>query len=52
MNELEVASKFDQMNKVVEEMLKGNNPTQISKQLGLQRAEVVSHIETWRALMQ
>lgn len=52
MNELEIASKFDQMNKVVEEMLKGNNPTQISKQLGLERAEVVNHIETWRALMQ
>lgn len=52
MNELDVASKFDQMNRVVEEMLKGNNPTQISKQLGIQRAEVVSHIETWRSLMQ
>lgn len=52
MNEIEVSSQFDQMNKVVEEMLKGNNPTQISKQLGLQRAEVVNHIETWRSLIQ
>lgn len=51
MNEVEVASKFDQMNRVVEEMLKGNNPTQISKELGLQRAEVVNHIETWRSLI-
>jgi len=52
MNEIEVASQFDQMNKVVEEMLKGNNPTQIARQLGLQRVEVVNHIETWRSLMQ
>jgi hypothetical protein len=52
MNEIEIAGQFDQMNKVVEEMLKGNNPTQISKTLGLQRQEVTNHIETWRALMQ
>jgi hypothetical protein len=51
MNEIEIAGQFDQMNKVVEEMLKGNNPTQISKELSLQRSEVVNHIETWRSLM-
>ena len=35
MNEIEVAGQFDQMNRVIEEMLKGNNPTQIAKDLGL-----------------
>ena len=35
MNEIEISSKFDQMNKVVEEMLKGNTPTQISKILSI-----------------
>lgn len=51
MSELEIAGKFDQMNRVVEEMLKGKNPTQISKDLGLQRAEVMNHIDTWRSLI-
>jgi hypothetical protein len=51
MSEIEIAGQFDQMNKVVEEMLKGNNPTQISKQLGIQRTEVINHIDTWRSLI-
>ena len=51
MNEIEVAGQFDQMNKVIEEMLKGNNPTQIAKDLGLQRADVIKHIDLWRSLI-
>ena len=39
------------MNKVVEELLKGNNPTQIAKALELKRAEVIEMLELWRGLM-
>jgi hypothetical protein len=51
MSELELASQFDQMNKVVEEMLKGSSPAQISKNLGLKLIEVNNHIGTWRELV-
>ena len=37
--------------RVIEEMLKGNNPTQIAKDLGLQRADVIKHIDLWRSLI-
>ena len=50
-NAVEVAGQFDQMNRVIEEMLKGNNPTQIAKDLGLQRADVIKHIDLWRSLI-
>jgi hypothetical protein len=46
--ELEVAGQFDQMNSVVIELLKGNNPTAIAKSLGLTRAKVMTHIDTWK----
>lgn len=49
--DIEVADHFDQMNRVVEEMLKGHNPTQIARQLDLKRAEVLDHIETWKGLI-
>jgi len=52
MTELEVAGKFDQMNKVVEELLKGNTPTQISRALDISRAQVETHIQTWKELVQ
>lgn len=51
-DELEVADKFDKMNRVVEELLKGNNPTQIAKQLEMKRAEVLEVLDTWRGLIQ
>lgn len=38
------------MNRVVEELLKGNNPTDISKSLGIARSQVLSHIDTWKEL--
>lgn len=50
-SDLEVADHFDSMNRVVEEMLKGNNPTQIARELGIKRTEVLDHIDTWRGLM-
>ncbi len=46
--EIELADHFDRMNKVVEELLRGNNPTQIATITGLKRAEVVSLIDEWK----
>ena len=51
-NELEVAGKFDQMNKVVEELLKGSTPAAIARTLDLTRVQVDSHIQTWKELVQ
>ena len=50
-SDLEVADHFDRMNKVVEELLKGNNPTAIARTLDIKRTEVLDHIDTWRGLM-
>jgi hypothetical protein len=41
---------LDQVNKVVEEYLKGNDPTQISKELAMPRQKVVGYINEWRAM--
>lgn len=46
--EIELADHFDRMNKVVEELLRGNNPTQIATITGLKRAEVVGLIDEWK----
>lgn len=51
MSELELADHFDKMNKVVEELLKGNNPSQISKTLGMSRVDVIKHIDEWRSII-
>lgn len=48
MAEIELSDHFDRMNKVVEELLKGNNPTQIATITGFKRAEVLEHIEEWK----
>jgi len=50
-NELEVAGQFDQMNKVVEELLKGNSPAQIVRSLGLTRVQVDNYIEAWKGFV-
>jgi uncharacterized protein (DUF885 family) len=39
------------MNKVVEQMLMGNNPTQISKSLSMQRKEVLELIDEWKEIV-
>jgi hypothetical protein len=39
------------MNKVVEELLKGNNPTQIATLTGFKRAEVVELIGEWKSVV-
>jgi hypothetical protein len=41
---------LDQVNKVVEEYLKGNDPTQISKELAMPRQKVVAYITEWRQM--
>jgi len=51
MSELEVVGQFDQMNKVVEELLKGSSPTQIARSLDLTRVQVSNHIDTWRKMV-
>jgi hypothetical protein len=39
------------MNKVVEELLKGNTPTQIATATGFKRAEVVELIDEWKQVV-
>jgi hypothetical protein len=46
--DIELADHFDRMNKVVEELLKGNSPTQIASLTGFKRAEVLEHIDEWK----
>lgn len=50
-NQLEIAGQFDQMNKVVEELLKGNSPAQIVRSLGLTRVQVDNYIEAWKGFV-
>lgn len=49
--EIELADHFDRMNKVVEELLKGNNPTQIAALTGFKRVEVVEYIDEWKKVV-
>jgi hypothetical protein len=49
--EIELADHFDRMNKVVEELLKGNNPTQIAALTGFKRVEVIEHIDEWKRVV-
>ena len=41
---------LDEVNKVVEEYLKGNDPTKISKELSIPRVRVVALIEEWKEM--
>lgn len=49
--EIELADHFDRMNKVVAELLKGNNPTQIASLTGFKRSEVVELIDEWKTVV-
>jgi hypothetical protein len=49
--EIELADHFDRMNKVVEELLRGNNPTQIATITGFKRAEVLELIDEWKEVV-
>jgi hypothetical protein len=46
--EEDLVNHLDQVNRVVEEYLKGNDPTQISKQLTIPRQRVVAYIDEWK----
>ena len=48
--EIELINHLDEVNRVVEEYLKGNDPTKISKTLDLPRTRVVAHLNEWKAL--
>ena len=48
--ESEIVKHLDEVNKVVEEYLKGNDPTRISKTLDLPRTRVVAHLNEWKAM--
>jgi len=39
------------MNKVVEQLLMGSNPTEIARQLGMRRVEVLDFIDEWKSLV-
>ena len=49
--EIELADHYDRMNKVVEELLKGNNPTTIAALTGFKRAEVIELIDEWKSVV-
>lgn len=48
--EAQLVEHLDQVNKVVEEYLKGNDPTQISKELDMPRQKVVGYINEWKQM--
>ncbi len=46
----DLVKHLDQVNQVVEEYLKGNDPTLISKQLDIPRTKVVTLINEWKVM--
>ena len=50
MSETQLVEHLDQMNKVVAKYLEGNDPTKISKELGLSRQKVVSYLDEWKVM--
>jgi hypothetical protein len=44
----DLVKHLDQVNQVVEEYLKGSDPTQISKDLAIPRQRVVAYIDEWK----
>lgn len=49
--ELELVERNERINKVVEELLKGNNPTQIASITGYKRADVIEYIDEWKQIV-
>jgi ElaB/YqjD/DUF883 family membrane-anchored ribosome-binding protein len=50
-NEEQIVQHLDQINSVVGEYLKGNDPTKISKELNIPRTRVVSLIKEWQHMV-
>jgi uncharacterized protein with PIN domain len=51
MSDIEPSVHFDRMNKVVEELLKGNSATQIATATGYSRKEVLEFIDEWKTVV-
>lgn len=52
MSEVELANRWENINKVAEEFLKGNtNPTEIAKVTGFKRVDVLDYLEEWRMVI-
>jgi hypothetical protein len=51
LSELEIADRFDSMNRVVEELLKGKNPKDIATELSMSRALVLELIDEWKNII-
>lgn len=49
-SEQQVVEHLDLVNKVVSKYLEGNDPTKISKELGLPRQRVVGYLEEWKQM--
>ena len=48
--EVELVQHLDEVNRVVEEYLKGNDATKISKTLNMPRTRVVAHLNEWKLM--
>jgi hypothetical protein len=48
--EVELVNHLDEVNRVVQEYLKGNDPTKISKTLSIPRTRVVAHLDEWKRM--
>ena len=48
--EIDLVRHLDEVNRVVEEYLKGNDPTRISKDLAMPRTRVVAHLDEWKRM--
>ena len=48
--ETELIEHLDEVNKVVTEYLKGQDPTKISKELDMPRTRVVALINEWKVM--
>jgi hypothetical protein len=49
--DIELAERWEKINKVVEEYLKGNTPTQIAKSTGYTRNQVQEYISEWQQVI-
>ncbi len=49
--DIELTDHYDRMNRVVSELLKGNNPSQIASVTGFKRAEVLEYIDEWKEVV-
>ena len=48
--EIDLVNHLDEVNRVVEEYLKGSDPTKISKDLAIPRVRVVAHLDEWKTM--